>query len=331
MEVAMKGKITGAAQLGGTAQLWKMDWDSMAPPGEEVQHEEERSQKVIREEDKSKEAEVKDVEITSFVEGPQSPAGVLFPSSHNPPPDFSPQSQIQTPPPPSQPRVSQPQGFLNIGASSYGDQNGRQERSNEAEEQDLFTNSILESPTPSAEKPFSSSPYHHFHVPSQYQQNHSTPHQPLQVFWRPWEEERSELPLSPISPDPPPRRMIRRAKRSAGDLARRRKRLHTYQNNQAYSFPRTPEPEKSRLESSSWAGGPRRLDWSGMSDIREDPPTPHSGWSSSTGWMYSPSPGPPSPPPWLSSNMAPPSPVYCDGCHSWGNLLTVTVSQARGI
>ena len=106
MEVAMKGKITGAAQLGGTAQLWKMDWDSMAPPGEEVQHEEEKSQKAIREEDEIKEVEVKDIKPTSSVEGPQSPAGLLSPSSHNPPLDFSPQSQIQTPSPPSQPRVS---------------------------------------------------------------------------------------------------------------------------------------------------------------------------------------------------------------------------------
>ena len=139
---------------------------------------------------------------------------------------------------------------------------------------------------------------------------------PLQVFWRPWEKGKSEpkLCLSPISPDPHLRRKIKPVKkRSLGDLARRRKRLSAYQNNKAYPFPHTPpeqEPERSRLESWSWVGGPRRLDWSRMSEPKENPSSSQSGWSSSTGWMYSPSPGlPPGPsspspgsPPWLPSH-----------------------------
>ena len=319
--------------------MWKTDWDSMSAMGQElpeekVQHEHEKPHEVIKGDEESKEAEVKDFANNSTMDGLQTSVGLVSPS-HNPPPMFSPQNQIQTPPFHYQPRVSQPQGFLTIGATSYGDQDGGKKKRQEAEEKDFITNSIMESPTPSAEKPFPSSPYQ-LPVPSQYQQQHSTPRpkHPPQVFWRPWEEVNSDskLCLSPISTDPPPRRMIRRAKkRSPGDLSRRRKRLHTYQNNQTNPFPSTPEPEQSRLESSSWVGGPRRLDWSGMTEFREDPPSSQSGWSSSTGWRYSPSPGPPSPPPWLSSNMAPPSPVYCDGCHSWGNLLTVTVSQARAI
>ena len=213
-------------------------------------------------------------------------------------------------------------------------------------EEDSTTNSIMDGPQSSANLPLPSLPHQSPFYPQKHHQ--SSPHlqqnqlSPFsltpKVFWRPWEDPPTVPPTDPpptkakLSPDPPPRRMIRRAKkRSLGDLARRRKRLSTYQNNQAHPFPCTPEPEQSRLESSCWLGGPRRLDWSGMTDVREDPPSSQPWCSSSTGWMYSPSPGPPSPPPWLSSNMAPPSPVYCDGCHSWGNLLTVTVSPARGI
>ena len=33
---------------------------------------------------------------------------------------------------------------------------------------------------------------------------------------------------------------------------------------------------------------------------------------------------PSQPPAWLSRNIAPPSPAYCDGCQRWGNLLSVT-------
>ena len=47
---------------------------------------------------------------------------------------------------------------------------------------------------------------------------------------------------SPISPVPPPGRLIRRARkrrRSSGDLAKRRQRLLTYQYNQAHLFQHT--------------------------------------------------------------------------------------------
>ena len=143
----------------------------------------------------------------------------------------------------------------------------------------------------------------------------------------------TKLCLSPISPAHPPGRLISRARkrrRTPGDLVKRRERLLTYQYNQAHLLPHTPEPEQSTLESGSWVGGPLRLDWSDT-DFRKDTASPHTWWSPYTGWMSSPSPSPPTPASWLSSNMAPPSPAYCDGCQRWGNLLSVTVSQTRGI
>ena len=36
-------------------------------------------------------------------------------------------------------------------------------------------------------------------------------------------------------------------------------------------------------------------------------------------------------PPYLPGQVTQSSPVFCDGCHSWGNLLAVTVSQTRGM
>ena len=207
-------------------------------------------------------------------------------------------------------------------------------------EEDFATNSTMDGPQSSADLFLPSLPHKSpFFLQKHHQYSHhlqqiqpSPSSHPPKVFWRPWEDPHLAKPKR--SPDPPPRRMIRRAKkRSHGDLARRRQRQSSFQKNKAQSFPHTSEPDQSILESSSWVGGgPRRLDWIGMTDLREDPPSPQSWCSSSTdGWMYSPSPGPLSPPapPWLSSsNMSPSSPVYCDGCHSWGNLLTVTV---RGI
>ena len=205
-------------------------------------------------------------------------------------------------------------------------------------EEDSIFNSTMDGAKSSPALLLPSLPHQsHFFLQKQHQSSpHLRQNQPSpssgtpQVFWRPWED---PPPIKPKLPtDPPPRKMIRRAKkRSMGDLARRRQRYYSYQKNHAHPFPLTPEPDKSVLESSSWAGGPRRLDWSGMTDRCKDVPSSLSWCSSSTGWMYSPSPGPPSPPPWLYSNMALPSPVYCDGCHSWGNLLTVTVSPTRGI
>ena len=181
MQVAIRRKI-GAS--GGTPGLWKLDWDSMAalsPPTTtsssakdkqlhgEVQHVEKHGH------DESNEAEEQDIETNSTMEGPQSPADMFSPSSISSPPIFSPQNQTPSSPP-SQPRVSQPQGLdscLTIGVTSCDDQDTRKEKSKEAEEEDFITNSILESPTTSAKRPFSPSP-NQLPVPSQYQQKQST-------------------------------------------------------------------------------------------------------------------------------------------------------------
>ena len=67
-------------------------------------------------------------------------------------------------------------------------------------------------------------------------------------------------------------------------------------------------------------------------------PSPTMSLWPSPGWVplpllptpCSPSvPAPCSPPAWLSSNMTPTSPAFCEGCQQWGNLLSVTVSQSR--
>ena len=181
MQVAIRRKI-GAS--GGTPGLWMLDWDSIAalsPPTTtsssakdkqlhgEVQHVEKHGH------DKSNEAEEQDIETNSTMEGPQSPADMFSPSSISSPPIFSPQNQTPSSPP-SQPRVSQPQGLdscLTIGVSSCDDQDTRKEKSKEAEEEDFITNSILESPTTSAKRPFSPSP-NQLPVPSQYQKKQST-------------------------------------------------------------------------------------------------------------------------------------------------------------
>ena len=105
-------------------------------------------------------------------------------------------------------------------------------------------------------------------------------------------------------------------------IAKRRQRLFDHQKNQAQPFPHTPEPEQSRLESGSWVGDPLWLDWTwsgGSTDFREDPLSPPQSWCSLPS------------PPWLTSNMAPTFPIYCDGCQRWGNLLSVTISQTRGL
>ena len=161
MQVAIRRKI-GAS--GGTPGLWMLDWDSIAalsPPTTtsssakdkqlhgEVQHVEKHGH------DESNEAEEQDIETNSTMEGPQSPADMFSPSSISSPPIFSPQNQTPSSPP-SQPRVSQPQGLdscLTIGVSSCDDQDTRKEKSKEAEEEDFITNSILESPTTSAKRP----------------------------------------------------------------------------------------------------------------------------------------------------------------------------------
>ena len=181
MQVAIRRKI-GAS--GGTPGLWMLDWDSIAalsPPTTtsssakdkqlhgEVQHVEKHGH------DESNEAEEQDIETNSTMEGPQSPADMFSPSSISSPPIFSPQNQTPSSPP-SQPRVSQPQGLdscLTIVVTSCDDQDARKEKSKEAEEEDFITNSILESPTTSAKRPFSPSP-NQLPVPSQYQQKQST-------------------------------------------------------------------------------------------------------------------------------------------------------------
>jgi hypothetical protein len=142
--------------------------------------------------------------------------------------------------------------------------------------------------------------------------------------------------LSPFLPSLPQRRVLRRAKnrrRSPGDLVKRRQRHISYQFCQSPSTPSYPEPEQSTLESASWGGFPGNMDWTTSTPA---PRRLDSGNRNS--WMFSsgtpvgvptPSPSPCSTPPWLSDNMEPPSSAYCDGCKMWGNLLSVTVRQAR--
>ena len=55
------------------------------------------------------------------------------------------------------------------------------------------------------------------------------------------------------------------------------------------------------------------------------PPPPQNWWQPCWAWPPTTSPGP------STQTCQPASPVYCDGCHSWGNLLAVTVTQARGL
>jgi hypothetical protein len=142
--------------------------------------------------------------------------------------------------------------------------------------------------------------------------------------------------FSPFLPSPPQRKVLRRAKkrkRSPGDLAKRRQRLISYQFSQTQpSTPSKPEPEQSTLESGSWGGFPGSMDWNSTPAARMLDSGSRSSWRFSSGTplgMPTPPPSPCSPPSWLSNNMAPPSPVYCDGCQRWGNLLSVTVRQTR--
>ena len=335
MEVAMRRKISAA---GGTPNLWKMDWDSMdallplstsSSVKDQQLRGDDQSMKpsmVTVKGDESNTAEEKNSSTISNMEGSQSSANLFLPSSHNPQPQACSSLSQTLSSPSTQPSVPQPQTIYVTRQEQY--ESG--DKSNEVEE-DFITNSYLESPHSSAKRPFSSTPYQP-HVFSHEQQRQSFPHHPPKLFWRPWEEKTSEtMPsLFPILPDPPLRRLIRVAKRrrSPGDLAKRKQRLFDHQKNQFHPIPHTPEPEQSRLESGSWAGEPLRLDWTwsgGSSDFREDPPSPPESWWSS------PSPSLPTSPPWLTSNMAPPSPVFCDGCQRWGNLLSVTVSQTTGL
>ena len=257
-----------------------------------------------------------------------------------------------------QPSIPQPQL---MGSCGNREENGEdmKDKSKEAKE-DFSINSNQEGPQSAANMLFSSSSSLCEPLSLSCQQQENLPSPPRQGFWRPWEDLtpaprsfNAKPCLSPISPVHPQERQIsraRRRRRSPGDLAKRKQRLLTYQYNQAHLFPHTPEPEESSLESGSWVGGPLRLDWSGieyqpspqtwwpsstscMSSPSPAPPTPpQTWWPSSTGWMSSPSPAPPPPASWMSSNLAPPSsPAYCDGCQRWGNLLSVTVSQSRGI
>lgn len=114
--------------------------------------------------------------------------------------------------------------------------------------------------------------------------------------------------FSPYSPSQPQRRVLLRAKkrkRSQVELTRRRQRLISFQlDHTPPPTPHKPEPDQPTLESGSWG-------------------------CSSPGWVPAPLPGHSLPPAWVSSNMAPPSPAFCDGCQRWGNLLSVTVSQTR--
>ena len=165
----------------------------------------------------------------------------------------------------------------------------------------------------------------------------------------------------------PQGRVFRKAKkrRSAGELVKRRQRLISFQlSHTPPSTPSKSEPDLSSLESGSWGGQPgtlrldssyspssRSLDVGGVDlsspgislgqrscmdnysnqtnpYLMSYPSSPQSWWPS-PGLMSSPSPAPSPPPAWLSNNMAPPSPAYCDGCQRWGNLLSVTVSQTR--
>ena len=189
------------------------------------------------------------------------------------------------------------------------------------------------------------------------------------TFWRPWEDPYKDKTAAHLVT--PQGRVFRRARkrRSAGDLDRRRQRQTTFQANQSSpSSTYYPEPEQ-RLESGISGGGLAgqvRLNWSNISDLDlgygssssmgdaswSSPlgqrrnvelnsttpnnnvlyPPPSQTWWPSPGWDPTVACCPSTPPTWLqTSNLAPPSPAYCDGCHRWGNLLSVTVSQTRGL
>ena len=144
---------------------------------------------------------------------------------------------------------------------------------------------------------------------------------------------------APFFPSPPQRSILiaKKRKRSVGELVRRRQRHLSYQLSQ--TPPTTPclEPEQSTLESGDF-GVNRNIsldsfpsgDWSSswLTPSR-CMPTPSPFLPTPSSYLPSPSPCPCPPTPWMSNNMAPPSPVYCDGCQKWGNLLTVTISQSR--
>ena len=165
-------------------------------------------------------------------------------------------------------------------------------------------------------------------------------------------------PPSPQLLTPQGRVFIRAKKRrrSSGDLQKRRQRLISFQlSHTPPSSPSKSEPEQSSLESNNTVGHPcfRKLDLSEsfasawtqlghrsasldsnqtnphlLSASFPQPRWPFPGFLSPPYPAYYPPPAP-SPPTWLSDNMAPPSPAYCNGCQRWGNLLSVTVSQTR--
>ena len=138
---------------------------------------------------------------------------------------------------------------------------------------------------------------------------------------------------SSFLPSPPQRRLLRRAKkrkRSPGDLVKRRQRHLSYQLQTPPSTP-CPEPDQSTLESGMF-GVNRNICLDLFPPWTLPVSSPQSWLPPSSSWCTpTPSPGPCPPTPWLSSNMAESSPVYCDGCNSWGNFLTVTVSQSRAL
>ena len=163
---------------------------------------------------------------------------------------------------------------------------------------------------------------------------------PLQTMeniemWRPWETGKSRVGQltpakpsfsAPFLPSPPRRRVLRRTKkrkRSPGELVKRRQRHLSYQLNQTPpSSTSFPEPDQSTLESGNF-----EMD----RNMCLFPPWNPFFPSSPESLLPTPSPPPfPSPLPRMSDNLAPQSPVFCDGCHRWGNLLTVTISQGRG-
>ena len=206
------------------------------------------------------------------------------------------------------------------------------------------------------------------------------------TYWRPWEgmkdgdiltsfDQSLVTPPKPyfssmsvkVLPQPltPQGRLLRRAKkRSAGDLAKRRQRLVSFQlshtppsttNKSEPALSPLSEPEQSLLESGSWESHPgswsldlressasRKLDLGGSNPQPGIPLVlrrqmedysnlinPHLLYPlSPQSWLPSPSFAT-STSPCPCPPPTPPSPAYCDGCQRWGNLLSVTVSQTR--
>ena len=136
---------------------------------------------------------------------------------------------------------------------------------------------------------------------------------------------------APFLHSQPERRLLRAKKRSLGELVKRRQRYLSYQLSQTPPSTPCPEPDQSTLESGMF-GVNRNICLDLFPPWTLPVSSPQSWLPPSSSWCTpTPSPGPCPPTPWLSSNMAEASPVYCDGCKSWGNFLTVTVSQSRAL